>query len=90
MIAATRPSYALRPSAWRRCWRSRSLPAISTTAKPAAVWLWTSHDELRDLVRKAAKEMHAYFQRGYTPKVKPFKGCKSCSLADICLPHLQE
>jgi CRISPR-associated exonuclease Cas4 len=44
---------------------------------------------LRDLVRRAAKEMHAYFQRGYTPKVKPFKGCKSCSLADVCLPHLQ-
>jgi CRISPR-associated exonuclease Cas4 len=45
--------------------------------------------ELRALVRKAAQEMHAYFQRGYTPKVKPFKGCKSCSLADVCLPRLQ-
>lgn len=45
--------------------------------------------ELRDLVRGAAQEMHMYFQRGYTPKVKPFKGCKSCSLADICLPQLQ-
>ena len=44
---------------------------------------------LRDLVRRAAQEMHAYFQRGYTPKVKPFKGCKSCSLADVCLPRLQ-
>ena len=46
-------------------------------------------NDLRDLVHRAAKEMHAYFQRGYTPKAKPFKGCKSCSLADICLPHLQ-
>lgn len=46
-------------------------------------------EALRDLVRKVAQEMHAYFQRGYTPNVKPFKGCKSCSLADICLPHLQ-
>ncbi len=45
--------------------------------------------ELRDLVRKAAQEMQAYFQRGYTPKVKPFKGCKACSLADVCLPYLQ-
>jgi CRISPR-associated exonuclease Cas4 len=44
---------------------------------------------LRDQVRKAAHEMQGYFQRGYTPKVKPFKGCKSCSLADLCLPHLQ-
>lgn len=46
-------------------------------------------EDLRALVRKAAQEMHAYFQRGYTPKVKPFKGCKACSLADICLPSLQ-
>ncbi|MBW7886544.1 MAG: CRISPR-associated protein Cas4 [Caldilineaceae bacterium] len=44
---------------------------------------------LRDVVRKAAQEMHATFQRGHTPKVKPFKGCKSCSLADLCLPQLQ-
>ncbi len=47
-------------------------------------------DALRDLVRKTAQEMHAYFQRGYTPRVKPFKGCRSCSLADICLPKLQD
>jgi CRISPR-associated exonuclease Cas4 len=37
-----------------------------------------------------SKEMHAYFQRGYTPRVKPFKGCRSCSLADVCLPVLRE
>jgi CRISPR-associated exonuclease Cas4 len=47
-------------------------------------------DELRDLVRGMAEEMHAYFARGYTPRVKPFKGCRSCSLADVCLPVLQE
>lgn len=45
--------------------------------------------ELRELVQKAAKEMHGYFERGYTPRVKPFTGCRSCSLADICLPQLQ-
>lgn len=45
---------------------------------------------LRDLVRKAADEMQAYFQRGYTPRVKPFKGCRSCSLADVCLPQVQD
>ena len=44
---------------------------------------------LRDRVRSAAQEMHAYFERGYTPKVRPFKGCKSCSLADVCLPQVQ-
>ncbi len=46
--------------------------------------------ELRGLVRDMSDEMHSYFQRGYTPRVKPFKGCRSCSLADVCLPVLQE
>ncbi len=46
--------------------------------------------ELRDLVRQMSEEMHAYFSRGYTPRVKTSKGCRSCSLADLCLPVLQE
>ena len=45
--------------------------------------------ELRTLVKEMSDEMHNYFSRGYTPKVKPFKGCRSCSLADVCLPVLQ-
>jgi CRISPR-associated exonuclease Cas4 len=44
---------------------------------------------LRSLVREISDEMHAYFQRGYTPRVKPSKACRSCSLADLCLPELQ-
>jgi len=46
--------------------------------------------ELRDLVQRMAAEMHNYFQRGYTPRVKISKACRSCSLADVCLPELQE
>jgi CRISPR-associated exonuclease Cas4 len=46
--------------------------------------------ELRELVQSMTREMQAYFQRGYTPRVKPFKGCQSCSLADVCLPVLQD
>lgn len=46
--------------------------------------------ELRTLVKEMADEMHNYFSRGYTPKVKTHKGCRSCSLADVCLPVLQE
>jgi CRISPR-associated exonuclease Cas4 len=46
-------------------------------------------DDLRDLVFKMSEEMHSYFDRGYTPQVRPSKACKSCSLADICLPELQ-
>lgn len=46
--------------------------------------------ELRTLVQDMSAEMHNYFSRGYTPKVKTHKGCRSCSLADVCLPVLQE
>ncbi len=46
--------------------------------------------ELRQLVHEMSAEMHAYFKRGYTPRVKISKACRSCSLADICLPALQE
>lgn len=45
--------------------------------------------ELRQLVRHAAEEMHRYVRRGYTPKVRPSKACRSCSLADLCLPDVQ-
>jgi CRISPR-associated exonuclease Cas4 len=47
-------------------------------------------DKLRDVVHNMSNEMHAYFERGYTPRVKTTKGCRSCSLADVCLPKLQE
>ena len=45
-------------------------------------------EELRAEVRAALTEMHQYAQRGYTPKVKPRKGCGACSLKDVCLPKL--
>lgn len=45
-------------------------------------------EELRTLVRKAASEMHEYFRRGHTPRVKPSKACRSCSLVETCLPDL--
>ncbi|WP_298814692.1 CRISPR-associated protein Cas4 [Chloroflexus sp.] len=46
-------------------------------------------EELRRLVRDAAAEMHAYMARGYTPRVKTSKACRSCSLANVCLPDMQ-
>ncbi len=45
-------------------------------------------DELRDAVRDAAAKMHQYYDRGYTPRIKPSKACRACSLRDICLPEL--
>lgn len=46
--------------------------------------------QLRALVKEMSAEMHHYFSRGYTPKVKTSKACRSCSLAEICLPVLQK
>ena len=44
--------------------------------------------ELRSKTRQTAAEMHQYFDRGYTPKVKPGKHCNACSLKELCLPAL--
>lgn len=43
---------------------------------------------LRETVRKVTEEMHEYFRRGYTPKVRTSQKCRSCSLRDVCLPKL--
>ncbi len=47
-------------------------------------------DGLRESVRQMLTEMHDLFARSHTPKVKPSKACKNCSLADICLPKLNK
>ncbi|MFZ5353398.1 MAG: CRISPR-associated protein Cas4 [Bacillota bacterium] len=44
--------------------------------------------ELRNKVRAMTKEMHELYNKRYTPKVKPTKVCKACSLSDICIPKL--
>lgn len=46
--------------------------------------------ELREEVKQMFQEMHQYYKRGYTPKVKQSKACSSCSLKDICLPKLEK
>lgn len=45
-------------------------------------------DDLRGKVREMFREMHQYYERRYTPKVKWSKSCNACSLKDICLPKL--
>lgn len=44
--------------------------------------------DLREAVYAHFLQMHAYYKRQYTPKVKPHKGCRACSYADVCLPAL--
>lgn len=46
--------------------------------------------ELRDEVKALFDEMHQYYSRGYTPKVKKSKSCNNCSLKEICLPKLEK
>jgi len=48
-----------------------------------------THD-LREIVKNLSTEMHAYFEKGFTPRVKPQKGCQLCSLKEICLPLLMD
>jgi CRISPR-associated exonuclease Cas4 len=43
---------------------------------------------LRRDVRAMFGEMRGYMDRGYTPRVKPSKGCARCSVADLCLPKM--
>lgn len=44
----------------------------------------------KEEVRYLFKQMHHYFARQHTPKVKMGKHCKSCSLENLCLPILNE
>ena len=46
--------------------------------------------ELRQRVTDCLTEMHEDMRRGYTPRVKPQKGCSACSLRDLCLPKLMK
>ena len=43
---------------------------------------------LRAEVKNMFLEMHQYYEKGYTPKVKYSKSCNACSLKDICIPKL--
>lgn len=45
---------------------------------------------LRQQVCSMVEEMHQLRRRGYTPKVKPSKGCNACSLKELCLPALMK
>ena len=45
-------------------------------------------EAIREKTKALWKEMHGYYERKYTPKVKWSKSCNACSLKDICLPVL--
>ena len=45
-------------------------------------------EELKNEVCQTFEEMHQYYERRYTPKVKMGKNCTSCSLKELCMPRL--
>ena len=45
-------------------------------------------EPLRNQVRTLLAEMHEYYRRGCTPKVKRSKSCNACSLQELCVPGL--
>ena len=44
--------------------------------------------DLRAQVRSVFEEMHQFYDKGYTPKVKWSKACNACSLKEVCMPKL--
>jgi CRISPR-associated exonuclease Cas4 len=46
--------------------------------------------ELRETVVKYAAEMRELKARNHTPKVRPGKFCKACSLIDVCVPTVNK
>lgn len=47
-------------------------------------------EALRKEVKETFLEMHQYYERKYTPKVKMSKGCNRCSLKEVCMPRLEK
>lgn len=45
-------------------------------------------EEIKAKVTSIVTEMHDYYRRRYTPKVKTGSYCRSCSLHSICLPEV--
>lgn len=45
-------------------------------------------ETLRKKEKENFEEMHRYYERRYTPKVRWSKSCNACSLKDVCMPVL--
>lgn len=47
-------------------------------------------EQHRENIMELLGKMRQYIQKGYTPSVRRRKGCRKCSLANVCLPKLKE
>ena len=48
----------------------------------------TIDEPLRKLTYELSEAMHKTYESGFTPKAEERRGCRSCSLIDICAPEL--
>ena len=48
----------------------------------------TIDEHLRQLTYELSEAMHKTFESGFTPAAEEKRGCRSCSLIDICAPEL--
>lgn len=48
----------------------------------------TIDESLRNLTYELSEAMHKTFESGFTPRAEEKRGCRSCSLIDICAPEL--
>ncbi len=47
----------------------------------------TFDDELKNLVRDLARQLHELIASGRTPPAQPSRRCRGCSLKDLCMPR---
>ena len=47
-------------------------------------------EKIRQQVKLYFEEMHQYYEKKYTPKVKRTKACNACSLKNLCIPQLMK
>lgn len=45
-------------------------------------------DELREITKAVALEMHRIYKEGITPLAESYKNCTLCSLYDLCMPRM--
>lgn len=84
---------------WQLCTQAMCLEEMFCTDIPeGAVYYASIHRretvtfdaKLRNAVIEALEEMHRLMERRYTPKIKPRKVCRSCSMRELCQPGLME
>ena len=80
------------------CCQAMCLEEMLVCGRIRKAWLYygeTAHrtavpldDALRSRVADLLAQMHELFRRRYTPRVRPSKSCRACSLKGQCLPRL--